>query len=135
MWYYISVGEFRPSTKKVCSSDVKHCLISIFVLKMMVKIGVIFMSFSNPTCHFRDTADFTVCTICTLHLLSLLFLTHQNIHQILDQNRRNLRPCSFYAFFGDYVRVHNKTIVLLQHSIHWWRTNKAREGKAWQKAI
>ena len=26
---------------------------------MMVKIGVIFMPFSNPTCHFRDTADFT----------------------------------------------------------------------------
>ena len=33
---------------------------------MMVKIGVIFMSFSNPTCHFRDTADFTICTVCTL---------------------------------------------------------------------
>ena len=26
---------------------------------MMVKIGVIFMSFSNPTCHSRDTADFS----------------------------------------------------------------------------
>jgi hypothetical protein len=26
---------------------------------MMVKIGVIFMSFSNPTCQFRHTADFT----------------------------------------------------------------------------
>ena len=26
---------------------------------MMVKICVIFMPFSNPTCHFRDTADFT----------------------------------------------------------------------------
>ena len=25
----------------------------------MVKIGVIFMPFSNPMCHFRDTADFT----------------------------------------------------------------------------
>ena len=57
--YYITLDEFRPSTKKVCSSDVKHCLISIFELKVMVKIGVIFMSFSNPTCHFRDTADFT----------------------------------------------------------------------------
>ena len=45
--------------KKVCSSDVKHCLISIFELKFMVKIGVIFMSFLNPTCHFRDTADIT----------------------------------------------------------------------------
>ena len=32
---------------------------------MMVKIGVIFMPFSNPTCHFRATADFTVCTVCT----------------------------------------------------------------------
>jgi hypothetical protein len=30
-----------------------------------VKIGVIFMPFSNPTCHFRATADFTVCTVCT----------------------------------------------------------------------
>ena len=26
---------------------------------------VIFMPFSNPTCHFRATADFTVCTVCT----------------------------------------------------------------------
>ena len=26
---------------------------------MMVKTGDIFMPFSNPTCHFRDTADFT----------------------------------------------------------------------------
>ena len=25
----------------------------------MVKIGVIIMPFSNPTCHFRATADFT----------------------------------------------------------------------------
>ena len=33
---------------------------------MMVKIGVMFMSFLNPTGHFRDTADFTVCTVCTL---------------------------------------------------------------------
>jgi len=36
-----------------------HCQISIFELKMMVKIGVIFMPFSNPTCHFLGTADFT----------------------------------------------------------------------------
>ena len=28
----------------------------------MVKIGVIFMPFSIPAYHFRDTADFTVCT-------------------------------------------------------------------------
>ena len=64
--YYITLDEFRPSTKKVYSSDVMHCQIGIFELKMMVKIGVIFMSFSNPTCHFRDTADFTVCTVSTL---------------------------------------------------------------------
>ena len=57
MLYHLS--EFRPSTKKVCSSDVMHCQISIFEIKMMVKIGVIFMPSSNPTCHFRDTADFT----------------------------------------------------------------------------
>ena len=36
--------------------------ISIFELIMMVKTGVNFMSFSNLTCHFRDTADFTVYT-------------------------------------------------------------------------
>jgi hypothetical protein len=48
-----------PLTKKVCFSDVMHYQISIFVIKMMVKIGVIFMPFSNPMCHFRDTADFT----------------------------------------------------------------------------
>jgi hypothetical protein len=50
---------YRPLTKKVYSSDVKNCLISIFELKVTVKISAIFMSFSNPTCHFRDTADFT----------------------------------------------------------------------------
>ena len=38
----------------VCSSDVMNCQISIFEIKMMVKIGVIIMLFSNPTCHFRD---------------------------------------------------------------------------------
>ena len=31
----------------------------------MVKIGVIFMPFSNPTNLFRGTADFTDCTDCT----------------------------------------------------------------------
>ena len=25
----------------------------------MVKMGVIFMPFPNPTCHFRDKADFS----------------------------------------------------------------------------
>ena len=30
-----------------------------FEEKMMVKIGVILIPFSNPTCHFKDTADFT----------------------------------------------------------------------------
>ena len=40
--------------------DVMQCQISIFELKIMIKIGVIFMPFSNPTCHFRDTADFTL---------------------------------------------------------------------------
>ena len=33
---------------------------------MMVKIGVIFMPFSNPTCHFRGTADFTRSTVSTV---------------------------------------------------------------------
>ena len=31
---------------------------------MMVKMSVSFMSFSNPTCYFRATADSTVCTVC-----------------------------------------------------------------------
>ena len=35
--------------------------------KMMVKRGVVFMSFSYPTDHFRDRPDFTVCTVCTLY--------------------------------------------------------------------
>ena len=38
----------------------------------MVKTGVNFMSFSNPTCHFRDTADFTICTVCTLCKVSCI---------------------------------------------------------------
>ena len=41
-----------------------------YELIIIVKIGVNFMSFSNPTCHFRDTADFTVCTVCTLGKVS-----------------------------------------------------------------
>ena len=49
-----------------------HCQIRIFETKMMVKICVIFMSFSNPTCHFRCTADFTVCTVCTLCKVSCI---------------------------------------------------------------
>ena len=36
----------------------------------MVKIGVIFMSFFNSTCHFRATADFTLCSVCTLGKVS-----------------------------------------------------------------
>ena len=58
-YHTISAQVNSGQTKKVCSSDVKHCLISILKLKMMVKIGVISISFSNPTFHFRDTADFT----------------------------------------------------------------------------
>ena len=58
-----SFGTYHTISPTV--NDVMHCQIGIFELKMMVKIGVIFMSFSNPTCHFRDTADFTVCTVCT----------------------------------------------------------------------
>ena len=68
----IAYCKFRPSTKKVCSSHVKHCQIRIFETKMMVKIGAIFMSFSNPTCHFKDTADFTLCTVCTLYKVSCI---------------------------------------------------------------
>ena len=37
--------------------------ISIFEIKIMVKKGVIFMSVSNPTCHFSDTTDFTVTSV------------------------------------------------------------------------
>ena len=32
----------------------KPSKLAFFEIKIMVKIGVIFMSFSNPTCHFRD---------------------------------------------------------------------------------
>ena len=52
----------------------------------MVKIGVIFMSFSNPTDHFRDTADFTVCTVFQsqkqLALPDAQILTAKSNHQI-----------------------------------------------------
>ena len=51
--HYIPYSAFRPSFKKVCFSDVMHCQKSIFEIKMMVKIGVIFMLFLNPTCHIR----------------------------------------------------------------------------------
>ena len=37
---------------------------------MMVKIGVIFMPFSNPTYHFRGTADFTHSTVSTVSKVS-----------------------------------------------------------------
>ena len=41
------------------------CQVGIFEIKLMVKIGVIIMLFSNPTFHFRDTADFTSSTYNT----------------------------------------------------------------------
>ena len=53
-WYImhcIPYSEFRPSTKKVCSSDLMHCQISIFEIKMMEKIGINIMPFSNPMSH------------------------------------------------------------------------------------
>ena len=37
----------------------------------MVKIGVIFMPFSNPTCHIRGTADFTSRKVHTVHTVKL----------------------------------------------------------------
>ena len=40
-------------------SGAMHCQIGIFEQKMMVKIGIIFMPFLDPICHFRGTADFT----------------------------------------------------------------------------
>ena len=67
---YISLGEFRPSTKKVCSSDVKHCLINIFELKMMLKIGVIFKSFSNPTSEIISEIQLT---LPAYRLFSIIF--------------------------------------------------------------
>ena len=36
--YYITYSKFRPSTKKVCSSDIMHCKISIFEIKTMMKM-------------------------------------------------------------------------------------------------
>ena len=58
-----NTSEFRPSTKKVCSSDVMQCQISIFEIKMMVKISVIFMPFLNPTCHLPSTANLPVVSL------------------------------------------------------------------------
>jgi hypothetical protein len=34
-----------------------HC--QIIEIKMMVEIGVIFMPFSNPTCHLKDMSKVT----------------------------------------------------------------------------
>ena len=51
----------------------------------MVKIGVIFMPFSNPTCHFRDTAGFTSSTYstyskvnCVSEMASRIWKWHEN---------------------------------------------------------
>ena len=51
--HYIQYRQFRPLTKKVCFSDVMT-QISIFEIKMMVKIYVTLMPFSNTTYHLRD---------------------------------------------------------------------------------
>ena len=78
MLIFVNVGVLREVVKKYKNFSTKVlnapsiCFISIFELKVMVKIGVIFMSFSNPTCHFRDIADFTVCTVCTLCKVSCI---------------------------------------------------------------
>ena len=41
--------------QKLCSSDVMHCQGSIFEIKIIVKIGVIFLPFSNSTWYLWDT--------------------------------------------------------------------------------
>jgi hypothetical protein len=64
-----------------------HCQISIFELKMMVKIGVIFMPFSNPTCHFRGTADFT--RLRTVDLPVTIF-SHSRSEKLWIQNTISL---------------------------------------------
>ena len=38
---YIPYSEFKPSSKKVCSSDVKHCFISIFELKVFSEVRIL----------------------------------------------------------------------------------------------
>jgi hypothetical protein len=38
----------------------------------MVKLGVVLMSFSYPTCHFRDKADFTSSTYSTYGKVSCI---------------------------------------------------------------
>ena len=61
------------------------------------KIGVIFMPFSNPTCHFRATADFTSSTYST-YGLSTVRSTGFNIWatHILSRERNDLRLIDLY---------------------------------------
>ena len=78
MLIFVNVGVLREVVKKYKNFSTKVlnapsiCFISIFELKVMVKIGVIFMSFSNPTDHFRDTADFTLSTYSTYGKVSCI---------------------------------------------------------------
>ena len=57
---YKKAGNSGYQLKKyVLFSYVMNINLAFLRSKIMVKIGVIFMPFSNPTCHFKDAADFT----------------------------------------------------------------------------
>ena len=58
----------------------------------MVKIGVIFMSFSNATCHFRDTVDPYGKVSCISEMASRIWKWHEN-NTITFSSKMLIRQC------------------------------------------
>ena len=83
--------------------------ISISELNMLVKIGVILMPFSNPTCHFRATADFTVCTVCTWCKVSC---SSEMAHMIWKWHEND----SYFHQHIQFKNANKKCITSLEHT-------------------
>ena len=85
------------------------CQVSIFEINLMVKIGVIFMLFSNPTCHFRDTADFTSSTYSTYGKVSCISEMASRIWKWHENNT--------YFHHQFYLKNANLTVITpLEHT-------------------
>ena len=70
-----------------------------------MKIGAIFKPFSNPTCYFRDTADFTICTLCTLCKVSFISEMASRIWKWHEINT--------YFHHHFYLKNANKTVFYI----------------------
>ena len=107
----IQYSEFMPLTKKVCSSDLMHCQISIFEIKMMEKIGINIMPFSNPMSHryWANPFPYLGTWICTREPGSVLGNLDLNKSLVWD------------LYLGTWTRTRLCAQKLAQY---WWPSQR-----------